>query len=300
MGTIDLNHLSLFATVAEAASFTEAARRLGVPKSTLSRSVSALEASLGVRLLQRTTRSVALTTAGQALFDRVGPRLRALTESVAAVPELGDEPSGSLRLTATADFGTEVLAEILAGFCRRHPRVTVEMHLSTRPVDLVKEGFDAAFRLLGKKPKDSGLIARKVGEMALQFYASPTYLAARGTPRTPAELETHDCVAITGTGPFALGGAPHDRVHLRPRMSADDGFFVREAVRHGMGIGLLPSFLARDDVLAGRLVRVLPRWTTPTGGVFLVLPSVAHLPKKTAALRDHVVEALRARAAAEH
>ncbi|WP_437675944.1 LysR family transcriptional regulator [Sorangium sp. So ce131] len=293
MGTMDLNHLSVFAAVAETASFTAAARRLGVPKSTVSRAVASLEASLGVRLLQRTTRSVALTTAGQALVDRLGSRLRALTEALEGLPELADEPSGSLRLTATADFGTEVVAEILAGFCRRYPRITVEMHLATRPVDLVKEGYDAAFRFLGNKPRDSTLVARKVGELSLQFYASPAYLAARGTPRSVDDLSEHDCVAIAGTSPFARGGVSGAGARLHLRLVADDGFFVREAVRHGMGIGLLPAFLAQQDVLAGSLVRVLPRWTTPMGGVFLVFPSGRHLPKKTIALRDHVVEALR-------
>ncbi|WP_437810066.1 LysR substrate-binding domain-containing protein [Sorangium sp. So ce1078] len=291
---MDLNHLSVFAAVAESASFTAAARRLGVPKSTVSRGIASLEASLGVRLLQRTTRSVALTTAGQALVDRLGSRLRALTEAIEGLPELADEPSGSLRLTATADFGTEVLAEILAGFCRRYPRITVEMHLSTRPVDLVKEGYDAAFRFLGKKPRDSTLIARKVGDLHMQFYASPAYLAARGTPRTLDDLAEHDGVALAGTSPFARDEPSRARARLRVRLVADDGFFAREAVRHGVGIGLFPAFLVQQDVLAGALVRVLPRWTMPMGGVFLVFPSGQHLPKKTVALRDHVVEALRA------
>ncbi|WP_437965986.1 LysR family transcriptional regulator [Sorangium sp. So ce260] len=289
---MDLNHLSVFAAVAESASFTAAARRLGVPKSTVSRGIASLEASLGVRLLQRTTRSVALTTAGQALVDRLGSRLRALTEAIEGLPELADEPSGSLRLTATADFGTEVLAEILAGFCRRYPRITVEMHLSTRPVDLVKEGYDAAFRFLGKKPRDSALIARKVGDLHMQFYASPAYLAARGTPRTLDDLAEHDGVALAGASPFARDEP--SRARLRVRLVADDGFFAREAVRHGVGIGFFPAFLVQQDVLAGALVRVLPRWTMPMGGVFLVFPSGRHLPKKTVALRDHVVEALRA------
>ncbi|WP_437956301.1 LysR family transcriptional regulator [Sorangium sp. So ce119] len=295
MGTMDLNHLAVFAAVAETASFTAAARQLGVPKSTVSRGIASLEASLGVRLLQRTTRSVALTTAGQALVDRIGSRLRALTEAIEGLPELGDEPSGSLRLTATADFGTEVLAEILAGFCRRYPRIALEMHLSSRPVDLVKEGYDAAFRFLGKKPRDSTLVARKVGELEMQLYASPAYLAARGTPRTLDDLAEHDCVALTGTSPFARDEASGARARLRVRLLADDGFFAREAVRHGVGIGMFPAFLVQQDVLNGTLVRVLPRWTMPMGGVFLVFPSGRHLPKKTAALRDHVVEALRVR-----
>jgi hypothetical protein len=138
----------------------------------------------------------------------------------------------------------------------------------------VKDGFDAAFRLFGKKPKSSGLIARKVGELAVQFYAAPAYLAARGTPRTPEDLHAHDCLAFTRSGPFSLDGISRVRIRLRTKVIADDGFFVREAARLGMGIAILPVFLAQQDVLAGRLVRVLPRWRIVAGGVFLVLPSV--------------------------
>lgn len=292
---MDLNHLSVFAAVAETTSFTEAARRLGVPKSTVSRAVAALEASLGVRLLQRTTRNVALTTAGRALMDRVGPRLVALTEAVGGLPELEDEPSGTLRLTATADFAAEILAELVAGFCQRYPRITVQMHLSYRVVDLAKEGYDAAFRTLGKRPRDSTLVARKIGDIGLQLFASPAYLAARGAPKVPDDLLSHDCVAFSGSRPFSLEGATRIRVPLRPRITAEDAFFVREAVRHGAGIGILPTFLAQQDVLAGKLVRVLPRWTIPTGGVYLVYPSSQHLPKKMVVFRDHAIAALRAK-----
>ncbi|EYF03194.1 LysR family transcriptional regulator [Chondromyces apiculatus] len=290
---MDLNHLSLFTAVAETASFTEAARRLGVPKSTVSRAIATLEADLGVRLLQRTTRAVALTTAGQAFLARVGPHLRSLTAAVGNVPELDEEPSGTLRLTATADFGTAVLAEILVGFCRRYPRVTLDMALTSRTVDLVKEGFDAAFRLLLAKPRDSGLIARKLVDLNMQYYAAPEYLLARGTPKTLDELGDHDSVSLTGGRP----SLPSERVLAKThtRLLADDGFFAREAVRQGMGIGLFPSFLAQQDVLTGKLVRVLPRWTLPTGGIFLVYPSGRHLPKKMVVLREHLTDALRAR-----
>ncbi|WP_437595083.1 substrate binding domain-containing protein [Sorangium sp. So ce1000] len=137
------------------------------------------------------------------------------------------------------------------------------------------------------------MVARKVGELHLQFYASPAYLAARGTPRTLDDLAGHDCVVLTGTSPFGRDDASRARARLRARWLANDGFFAREAVRHGVGIGLLPAFLVQQDVLAGALVRVLPRWKAPTGGVFLVFPSGQHLPRKTVALRDHVVEALR-------
>jgi len=246
MGTIDLNHLSIITTVAKTTSFTEAARILGLPKSSVSRAVASLEASLGVRLLQRTTRQVALTTAGHALIDRLGPRLQALTEAVEGLPELEDEPSGTLRLTTTADFATEILAEIIASFCRRYPRITVQMHLSFQLVDLVKEGYDAAFRFLGKRLRDSALVARKVGELAMQLFASPAYLAARGTPKVPDDLLVHDSVAITGLGPFSLDGETGVRLPLRPRIIAEDSFFLREMVRQGAGIGMLPTFFVKE------------------------------------------------------
>ncbi|MFT3769433.1 MAG: LysR family transcriptional regulator [Minicystis sp.] len=292
---MDLNHLSVFAAVAETTSFTEAAKSLGVPKSTVSRAVASLEASLGVRLLQRTTRHVALTTAGQSLIDRLGPRLKALTEAVEGLPELEDEPSGTLRLTSTGDFGAEILAEIITSFCRRYPRINVQMNLTTRVVDLAKEGYDAAFRLLVKRLKDSDLVARKVGELGMALFAAPAYLAARETPKVPDDLLAHDYVALTGSGPFSLEGVTRVHLPLRPRIIAEDGFFVREALRHGAGIGILPTFLAQQDVLAGRLVRVLPRWTIPTGNIYLVYGSSQHLPKKMAAFRDHAIAALRAK-----
>ena len=292
---MDLNHLSVFTAVAETASFTEAARRLGVPKSTVSRAVASLEASLGVRVLSRTTRHVALTTAGQALFERLGPRLEALAEAVKGLPELADEPSGALRVTTTADFGTEILAEIIAGFCRRYPRVSVHIHLSSRLVDLAKEGYDAAFRFHVKKPRDSTLVARRVGALRVQLFAAPTYLAARGTPRAPDDLLAHDCVAIAGMELLSLEGPTRVRLSIRPRIVAEDGFFVREAVRHGAGIAILPTFLTQQDVIAGRLVPVLPRWAMPSGHVYLVYPGTQHLPKKMAVFRDHALAALRAR-----
>jgi DNA-binding transcriptional LysR family regulator len=293
---MDLNHLSVFIAVAQAESFTEAARRLDVPKSTVSRAVAALEGSLRVRLFSRTTRSVALTTAGRALFDRVHPRLAALTEALHDLPELDDEPSGALRVTATADFGSEVLVEIIAGFTRRYPRVSVRMHLTTRSVDLVKEGFDAAFRFLSRRPRDSSLVARKLADLEVELFASPAYLAARGAPRTPDDLLAHEHVGLVGDGPISLLQASRVQVEVRPRLTADDGFFAREALRRGAGIGPLPVFLAQRDVLAGDLVRVLPRWKIESGGVYLLLPSGKHLPKKTVVFRDHVVQAFAARA----
>ncbi len=295
MGTIDLNHLVVFAAVAETGSFTEAARRLGTPKSTVSRAVAALEAELGVRLLHRTTRNVTLTTAGRALFERTHARIQALSDAVADLPELEEEPAGALRVTAAVDFGAEVLAPIVAAFCRRYPRVTVDMHLSPRAVDLVKEGFDAAFRMARAPLPDSALISRRVGDVRLQLYAAPAYLAARGAPRRPEELADHDVVAQTGTTSIVLEEPTPVTVAVRPRITSDDMFYLRAALRHGAGIGALPTPLAEADARAGTLVRVLPRWSMPTGTIWLLVPSGRNIARKLEVFRDFVVEALRAR-----
>ncbi|MBJ6766078.1 LysR family transcriptional regulator [Myxococcaceae bacterium JPH2] len=291
---MDLNHLSVFVAVAETGSFTEAASRLDVTKSSVSRAITALEGALGVRLLHRTTRTVALSTAGRALYERMGPRLQAVQEALADVPELEAEPSGTLRVTATADFGTEVLAEVLMSFGRRYPRVRVEVVLTSRTVDLVKERFDVAFRMADGL-KDSRLVARRLGSLTLHLYAAPSYLAARGTPRRPSDFAAHDWVMLTSMRGVSLQDAWRVKLPENPRLVSDDMFFVREAIRRGAGLGALPTFLVDQDLREGRLVRVLPRWTLLNGSIYLVMPSAKHLPRKVAVFRDHVVEALRQR-----
>ncbi len=245
------NHLSVFAAVAETASFTEAARRLGVPKSTVSRGVASLEASLGVRLLQRTTRSVALTTAGHALVDRLGSRLKALTEAIEglrgargrAVRARCAHRDGGLR-----DRGA---GEILAAFCRRYPRITVEMHLSTQPVDLVKRGTTLR--------SGSSRRSRETRRWSRARWASCT-CSSTPRPRTWPRGDAEDAGRSRGA---RLRGAHQDepvpgetvsRARARPRVRwlANDGFFAREVVRNGGGIGLLPTFLVQQDVLAER------------------------------------------------
>ncbi|MBU8895186.1 LysR family transcriptional regulator [Corallococcus sp. H22C18031201] len=291
---MDLNHLTVFVAVAETGSFTEAASRLDVTKSSVSRAITALEGTLGVRLLHRTTRTVALSTAGRALYERMGPRLQSLQDALADVPELEAEPSGSLRVTATADFGTEVLAEILTGFGRRYPRVRVEVVLTSRTVDLVKERFDVAFRMADGL-KDSRLVARRLGSLTLHLYAAPSYLAARGTPRRPGDFAAHDWVMLPSMRGISLQRAWRISLPENPRLVADDMFFVREALCRGAGLGALPTYLVDKELREGRLVRVMPRWTLLNGSIYLVMPSAQHLPRKTVVFRDHVVEALRQR-----
>jgi DNA-binding transcriptional LysR family regulator len=296
MGTIDLGLLPLFTAVADSFSFSVAAEKLGLPKSSVSRGIASLEDEMGVRLFHRTTRRVSLSTAGAAFLDRISSPLASLQRSVSDLPEREEEPSGGLRVTAAVDFGSTVLAEIVSRFVARYPRVNLELRLTNAQIDLVAEGFDMALRIATRPLKDSSLVARNAGVVTLQLYASPSYLALRGTPRTPRDLDLHTWILFPATRTLRLAG-PGKPINVTPkaRIRCDDMFFVREAVRHGAGIGILPSFLATEEVSAGHLVRVLPRWNVPTGQLWLVYHGAQHLPRKVVAFRDFVLDSLTAR-----
>jgi DNA-binding transcriptional LysR family regulator len=286
MAPIDLNLLSLFTTVAETASFSEAARKLRVPRSSVSRNIGELETALGVQLFNRTTRKVALSTAGIALHERVAPQLAALTESLGSMPEQNQLPSGALRVSAPPDFGVTVLPELLTGFTQRYPAVAVDLRLSPRLVDLVAEGFDVALRLAPRRLVDSSLVARRLAALELGLYASPVYLARKPPIRTPDDTVEHDWVAFRGNPP----GAPFPKPARPARVAADEMLFVYRAVVGGAGLGLVPSFLATPDVTAGRLVRLIPKYKLASGGLYFVHAAGAKPPRKVIAFRDYLVE----------
>jgi DNA-binding transcriptional LysR family regulator len=296
MATIDLNLVRAFVAVHDTGSFSAAANRLGVPRSTVSRAVSALEDALGVLLFHRTTRKVATTAAGLALFHRVAPPLVTLDTSLADLPDREEVPSGTLRVTATSDIGTAVLAEVVTRFTARYPDTQVELHFTNDVVDLIRAGFDLALRISRGPLGDSSLIARKVGVVLFQLYAAPSYLARTGTPRTPADLRDHDMVAFRGAPALQLSTAKSKSVvAARTRVTCDDMFFAREVLRTGGGIGALPTFIVDDDLASGVLARVLPRWVATAGAVYLVHPSRRHVPRKVTAFRDLLFEMLRQR-----
>ncbi len=290
---MDLNLLSIFEAVARTSSFSAAARELRLPKSSVSRGVARLESELGVQLLLRTTRQVSITSAGTALYDRTAPLLRSMNAALGELPEQQEEPTGTLRVTAPVDLGVSLLAQVVTRYTARFPKVSVDLHLTGRVVDLVAERFDVALRV-GAKLEDSSLVVRRVTPIALRIFASPLYLARRGTPRGEPDLAAHDWVVFR-SGPQKLrlataGGAPGSQA----RIECDDLLFLRDAVRAGAGLGLLPEFLAEPEVLAGSLVRVLPRYERQAGYLHLVTPAAKHVPHKVAAFRDLVVELLRA------
>lgn len=291
---MDLNALELFVAVAETSSFSVAAKKLRLPKSTVSRGLARLEKELGVTLVNRTTRQVSLSTAGQALLERVAPQLSALKKALGELPESEEKPSGHLRITAAVDFGETLLPELVTTFLSRCPSVSIEVNVSNRIVDLVDEQYDLAFRAGGDRLKDSSLVARKGGQVAMRVFASPEYLARRGTPRSLKELAGHEWIMFRPIQRMTLSGLGESAsIEPKGRLIADDLFFVREAARAGAGLAFAPAFLVDRDVEAGRLVRVLPRLEARSGAMWIVTPG-GHLPKRTVAFREFALEWLKA------
>lgn len=288
-----LDDLGIFVRVVEHKSMSAAARRLGVPKSTISRAIARLEDGLKVRLLERTTRALAPTDSGAALFAEVLPHVEALRGATAVVTAESETPRGLLRVTAPTDVACHFLPDIVARFVKRYPEVHVELVLTSRTVDLMAENIDIAVR--AGVLRDSALVAKKLRDSEAHLFAAPSYLAVHGAPRTPADLESHDCVlfrAQNGRARWALE-SKNDKatVHVGGRLAADDFGFVLGAAIAGLGIALIPRFLAGAAVADGRLVRVLPSFGQPTGALYAVHASSRHVPRKVAAFRDALVEA---------
>jgi DNA-binding transcriptional LysR family regulator len=284
--TIDLSRISYFVTVAELASFSATGRKLGVPTSTVSRAVAGLEDELGLRLFQRTTRHVSLTVDGAALYEKLAPAWHAVSSALATAPER-DQPAGALRVTAPPDIGAIFLARAIPRFTARHPLVSVEVWLTSRAVDIVREGFDFAIRAAAQPLKDSSLVARALTPLQIHLYASPSYLARCGTPRSASDLARHELVAFRGW--------KHERqlasVIRAARVVCDDFLFARAALVGGAGIGFLPPFVARDEVGAGTLVQVLPKVSQQGGArLFLIHANMKQVPKRLSAFRDFCVE----------
>ena len=290
MAPIDLNHLRAFVAVFELGSFSKAAARLEVPRSTVSRALVALERGLKTELFKRTTRSVAVTDEGKALYDRVAPTLAGLELALVESPQKQEAPSGRLRMTATNDVGLAVLADAVSRFTARFPEVSCEVSLSPRVVDLVRDRFDLALRITSKTLKNAaGLSARKLGTLRAAWFASPAYVARHGMPTSLAELTQHEQVVFRGSAnmPEPRGGTA--------RILCDDTFFAREVTCRDAGIAILPLLIANEEVARGRLVRVMPEHAEHTGTIWLVQPRMKNPPSRVTAFRDLLVELLRQR-----
>jgi len=288
---VDVDLLATFVAVAEEASFSKAARRLGVTKGTVSRAIRRLEVRLGAELLHRTTHTVALSTAGTALYERTATHLRALVEGIGTLPERAEEPAGLLRLTAPHDVGTILLPELIAQFGVRYPAVRFDLHLTNTRVDLVAERFDLAIRAYGGSLRDSTLTVRKLGRTAFGLFAAPSYLARRGLPRALGDPK-HDWVAM----PVMARALFHAARDFRPRVLANDILAMRALLRQGLGVGALPRYVADDAIADGSLVQVLPHEQVLKAlGLAIVYPSSGTVPRKVAAFRDFLAAQLGAR-----
>lgn len=287
-----LDDLFALARVIELGSFAAAARELGVPTSTLSRAVQRLEASMSVRLLHRTTRSVRVTEEGAELHQRVAPALLVLRDAVRDVEASESVPRGRLRVTAPADIAATFIADVIGDFTRTHPEVDVELVITQRLVDLVAEGVDLAVR--AGVLRDSSLISRRLGTVHAWLCASPDYLARRGVPRTLAAVPEHELVLFRpnrGRARWVLhSGSRKATLDVRGRIACDDFTFVRAALVAGAGLGLLPAPSAARDIAEGKLVHVLGAHAGDLGALHLVYPSSRHLPAKVTAFRDFLVE----------
>lgn len=284
--TLDLALLSTFVAVADAASFSRAAKTLNTTTATTSRAVARLEHVLGSRLFHRTTRQVALTTAGAALYERTVEHVRALRQAAQALPEQQQEPAGTIKLTAPYDLGATILGGVLARFTARFPQVHVHAEFSSGAVDLAAGGFDVAIRGAAGKLTDPSWISRRlVRGTELHFYASPAYVARRGAPRTVGAAEHEWLIAAPFRRLLALPAA------LEPRIVANDFLFLREVARAGGGVAMLPSVIAEPEVATGQLVRVLSQVRLPVGGLLLLHAATRPLPRKVAAFRDFVMTA---------
>jgi DNA-binding transcriptional LysR family regulator len=290
---LDLNRVSAFVRVVEAGSFTAAARGLGLPKSSVSRRVSALEQSLRVRLLQRGTRQLVLTEAGRTYFERARTALGGLAEATSAVTDMSREVAGPIRFTAGGD-NTGLIVNLIGEFLERHPKVQLDVVLTPRRVDLVNEGFDLALR--AGALVDSSLVVRRLGRSDLALFASPAYLRKAGKPRRVSDLGRHRFVLFgepSQRGQLRLTGPDgEETVKVNGPLIAHDMSFAADAIASGIGIGLIPeSYLGWS--IAGRfrpprrsLVRVLPDHRMAGTEVSLVSPPTAYEPARVALFRD--------------
>jgi DNA-binding transcriptional LysR family regulator len=278
-----LPQIVLFVVVAQAKSFTRAARNLGMPVSTLSRRIAGLESQLGIQLLVRTTRLVELTEGGARYFERCRQILDAAETANSELRGYAEAPRGKLRISATQDFALIYLTPMIADFAVRYPDISLELDLTPRPVDMVAEGFDVAIRMA--RLPDSQLTARKLGTVAVGLYAAPAFLKRAGPVTAPKHLSDRECIRILtplkGSTRWTLKrGAREEHVEVRGRIVANSMRFQLDAAVLGMGIVMVNEVMAKPAVADGRLVRVLPEWSPQPVPVHALTPSRL-LPAKT-------------------
>jgi DNA-binding transcriptional LysR family regulator len=292
---IDTLELTVFHCVAKHASYARAAEELRLSPSGVSRIITRLEEGLGVRLVQRSTRKVSLTEAGTTLFQRAQQLLIDLSDAEAEVQKTALRPRGTLRISAPVVFGQRYLAPAIALLTETYPELSVDLNLIDRFVDLIEEGIDLAIRIGSLSV--SGLTARRLCTNRRIMVASPEYLARRGEPRVPKDLEEHEFVVFTG---FArprewrlVRGHDSEVVSITGRLATNNVEVLTIAAKRGLGITFGATMSAGPALIQGELVRVLPEWELEPTAIFAVYPSGRQLSSKVRATIDFLAEALK-------
>ncbi len=300
--TLNANDLILFAQVMDSGSFSAAADRLGLPKSTLSRRISGLETELGERLITRSTRRLVITEFGSEVLEHARRLVDETETTMAFALNRQATPQGTLRVSFPPDFFEHALAEFLPLFSEQHPNVRLELDLSARRVDLLAERFDAAIRVATSLPDDNSLVARRLATLVTSLYASPSYMSKHGPPREPADLKTHRGLMLMNS----IGDIRRWRLSRGTdfweglpacMFSSNSLGLQRTMALHGMGIGGLPEPMARPFVENGTLVPVLSGWHLPEAIVWCVTPGRRLLSPATRAFIDVFSQVMKGNAA---
>jgi DNA-binding transcriptional LysR family regulator len=291
MGITDYNEIAAFVEVLKAGSFSAAAKKTGIPKSTLSRKVSQLEERLGVSLIQRTTRKIRLTGPGEQYYQSTARALEELESAEYLALQSQSHPQGLIRFTAPVEVGTAVMPQILKSFHEKYPDIEVEMILTDTVVNLIEENIDLALR--AGAMEDSSLKARKIMSAQFMLYASRAYLKKHGTPKEPREIGEHKCLGFqVKPGPIVWSlsnsktGA-RAQINIKTQLRANSLSAIRNLASLDMGIVLLPSFLCQEE---NELIPFLTDWSTGKRPSYLVYPAHKFMPPRLKLLMDHIQE----------
>lgn len=289
-----LNAMRTFVRVAELGSFAEAARQLGVARSVVTRQVAALERRLGTQLISRTTRKLALTSAGTGYLERSRVILTLLDAAEADIAAERAVPRGRVRIGLPLSYGLRRLTPLLLEFATKYPEISLEMDYTDRRVNLIEEGFDLSIRVTSRlSPGDT---ARRLGSCGMILVAAPDYLSRHGRPRHPSELARHECLSYLGdvtpqAWRFRVEGQTRS-FEINSRIAANNGEVLVEAAARGLGLTLQPDFIAEEWLADGRVEAVLEAFSPPELGVYALLPSGAYIPYRVRALLDFLADRL--------
>jgi DNA-binding transcriptional LysR family regulator len=291
-----LDAMQLFVRVAELGSFSAAAQQLGLARSHQTRQITGLESHLGLKLMVRSTRRLALTSAGTAYLEKCRVILNLVEAAETGVAEERLTPRGNIRISLPLSYGLKRLAPVLLDFSQRNPEVSLDMDYSDRRINLIEEGIDLAIRITRRL--EAGDVARRLGAIHLQVVAAPEYLARHGRPKKPAELAHHVCLGYTYAGSsqvwqFIVDGQL-ESFHIHSRLNANNGDVLTEAAAQGLGITCQPDFITESFLQAGRVEAILGDFPTPELGIYAMLPSNRHVPHRVRVLMDYLAERLAA------